>query len=372
MDHAAESKEGDAGLSPGALDDLRRLRFSRRRPSMALAAMLLGVALGGAGPAAAEPGSAASAPAIAAEQALALQRASDAVVGVEVEAVEEAPSSETLGRLRSGSGVVIGDDGVVLTIGYLLLEADEVSLLLDNGKRLPARVLGMDLASGLGLLQALVPIDVPPAPLARDTDVASDESLLLVSGGSEGAISMARLSARRAFSGYWEYHIDNALFTRPPRTDHSGAGLFNARGELLGIGSLLVLDTPGEHEEGPGNMFVPVDLLGPIMDELRQHGSSRASHRAWLGVSCREQPGGVRVVKVSRNSPAAAAGLEPGDLITGIDGTPVAGLEAFYKRLWSGGTERRITLEVLRQNERREVQVHSVDRMSTLRRARSI
>nr|MBA3624833.1 serine protease [Methylibium sp.] len=305
--------------------------------------------------------------------ALALQRASNAVVGIEVKAVEQAQSSETLGRQRSGSGVVIGDDGEVLTIGYLLLEADEVSQLLDSGKRVPARVLGMDLASGFGLVQALVPIEVPAAPMASDTGVSTDESLLLVSGGNEGAVSVARLSARRAFSGYWEYHIDTALFTRPPRTDHSGAGLFNARGELLGIGSLLVMDTPGEHEAGPGNMFVPVDLLAPILGELRERGSTRASHRAWLGVNCEEQQGVVRIVKINPDSPAEQAGLEPGDLITGIDGEAVAGLETFYKRLWSGGgPERSVLLEVQRQGERRTVQVRSVDRMGTLRQARSI
>lgn len=356
-------------------DDLRRLRFSRRRPVMTLAAMLLGVALTGPGAAAAEPGSAEDRPRTAAlhGQALALQRASNAVVGIEVDAVEEAPSNETLGRRRSGSGVVIGNDGEVLTIGYLLLEADEVSLLLDSGKRVPARVLGMDLASGFGLVQALVPIEVPAVPLARDTGVSPDESLLLVSGGNDGAVSVARLSARHAFSGYWEYHIETALFTRPPRTDHSGAGLFNARGELLGIGSLLVMDTPGEHEAGPGNMFVPVDLLAPIIGELRERGSSRASHRAWLGVNCEEQQGVVRIVRISRNSPAEAAGLEPGDLITGIDGTAVSNLEAFYKRLWSGGgPERNVLLDVQRRGERRTVPVRSVDRMGTLRQARSI
>lgn len=360
-----------------ALHDLRRLRFSRRRPVLALAAMLLGVAAGGASLGATEkPGPSApgaQAAAVPTEQVLALQRASDAVVGIEVEAVAEARSNETLGRQRSGSGVVIGTDGVVLTIGYLLLEAEDVSLLLDSGRRVPARVLGMDLDSGFGLVQALVPIAVPAAPLARDSGVSFEESLLLVSGGHEGAVSVARLSSRRAFSGFWEYHIDTALFTRPPRTDHSGAGLFNARGELLGIGSLLVMDTPGEHEAGPGNMFVPVELLAPIIGELRERGTSSASHRAWLGVNCQEQPDGVRVVRISRDSPAEAAGIEAGDLITGIDGAAVAGLEAFYKRLWSGGgAERNVTLELRRQGESRTVQVHSVDRMRTLRRARSI
>ena len=359
--------------------DLLRLRFPRRHPVTVLAAMLLGLLAGGAADAEedTEPAVAASAAPHAArplrgDPALALQRASDAVVGVEVHGVDGAPSNDMLGQFRAGSGVVIADDGLVLTIGYLLMEAEDASLVLDSGRRVPARVVGVDLASGFGLVQALLPLGVPPAPLAHDMRVRPDEALMLVSGGGEGAISLARLSARRAYSGYWEYHIDGALFTQPPRTDHSGAGLFNARGELLGIGSLLVMDTPGEHQAGPGNMFVPVDLLGPILRELRERGSSSASHRAWLGVNCLEQAEGVRVVRVSPDSPAEDAGVEAGDLIQRIDGASVKDLEGFYKRLWSGRAERRVALEVLRDGKPRRIDVHSVDRMMTLRRARSI
>ncbi len=190
-----------------------------------------------------------------------LARASDAVLGVRSIATEGASSIETLGQRRIGSGVVIGHDGLVLTIGYLILEADEVELQLDSGKRIPARVVAYDLASGFGLLQALLPLDVAPAPLGEAPSVASGEPLLVVSGGDAGQLSVARLASRRSYSGYWEYHIDGALFTAPARTDHSGAGLFNARGELVGIGSLLVPDAPGPGERGAGNMFVPVDLL---------------------------------------------------------------------------------------------------------------
>lgn len=314
----------------------------------------------------------AATPAAPEVDAEALQRASDAVVGLEVSVIEDAPSIDLLGRTREGSGVVIGDDGLVLTIGYLLIEADEADLLLDDGRRIPARIVGVDLASGLGLLQALVPLTVRPAPLGRTSAVAVDDSLLLVTGGRGGAVSVARLAARRAYSGYWEYHLDEALFTRPARTDHGGAGLFNRHGELLGIGSLLVLETPEEYEAGPGNMFVPVDLLAPIVGELRARGSARDSHRAWLGVHCREQPDGVRIVRVTRGSPAEAAGLDAGDVITRIDGMPIDRLERFYKSLWRGGAERDITLEVLRDGQRHEVRVHSVDRMDTLRRSRGI
>ncbi len=301
-----------------------------------------------------------------------LVRASDAVLGVRSLATEGASSIETLGERRIGSGVVIGQDGLVLTIGYLILEADEVELQLDSGKRIPARVVAYDLASGFGLLQALLPLGVAPAPLGEALAVAAGEPLLVVSGGDAGQLSVARLASRRSYSGYWEYHIDGALFTAPARTDHSGAGLFNARGELVGIGSLLVPDAPGPGERGAGNMFVPIDLLSPIFGELRERGSSRASQRAWLGVNCSEQVDGLRVLRISRDSPAEAAGLQPGDLITRLDGTPVRGLEAFYKQLWGGGVERELTLQVLRGGQHRDVPVRSADRMQLLRRAPGI
>lgn len=302
----------------------------------------------------------------------ALTRASAAVVGVEVRALPDATTRETIGALRSGSGVVIGDDGLVLTIGYLLLEADEVDLQLASGQRVPARVRGLDIATGFGLVQALWPLGLPPAPFAPSDTVAPGEPLLLVTGGSDGAITPATLSTRAPYSGFWEYHIDRALFTQPPRTDHGGAGLFNRRGELLGIGSLLALDTPAEYERGPGSLFVPVDLLRPIYAELRSRGTTSASRRAWLGVDCVQRDEGVRVQRVVPDSPAADAGVEPGDVIRRIDGLPVGDLAAFYRRLWSGAVEREVRLEMLRDGEAVELTMHSRDRTQALRRAEGI
>lgn len=306
-------------------------------------------------------------------QRLALQRASDAVLGVLVTATEDAGSIESLGAHRAGSGIVIGADGLVLTIGYLVLEAEEVELVLDDGRLLPARVVAYDLASGFGLVQALVPLPLPPVQLGAASAIAAGEPLLVVSGGDGGAVSATRLVDRRDYAGYWEYHIEGALFTSPPRPDHSGAGLFNARGELVGVGSLLMPDVGGPGPRRAGNMFVPVDLLTPIFAELRAQGASRASLRAWLGVNCVAHPEGVRVMRISRDSPAEAAGLQPGDLIRRLDGVPTATLESFYRQLWHGGAaERDLTLEVQRGDRVRDVPVHSVDRMRTLRRARGI
>ena len=197
---------------------------------------------------------------------------------------------------------------------------------------------------------------------------------MIASGGESGGLSLARLVSRRAFSGYWEYHIDGALFTSPPRTDHSGAGLFNANGELMGIGSLVVADALGPGKARlPGNMFVPVDLLKPILSEMRERGASRHSTRAWLGLTSVEQDGSVRVVRTSRDSPAEQAGLQPGDRIMSIDGTRVNGLEALYKTLWgSDRPQREVILEIQRGGEAQTLRLFSVDRMKTLSRPKGI
>jgi len=311
-----------------------------------------------------------------AEQSRALERAANAVVGVQTLAVPDARSNATLGRVRHGSGVVIDANGLVLTIGYLILEADQVQLLLDDGRSLPARVAGYDLATGFGLLQPLAPLNIVPVPLGPSGAVANDDDLLIVSGAPIGALSAARLVSRRPFAGYWEYRIDGALFTAPPRTDHSGAGLFNPRGELVGIGSLVVADAAGptarEGTRSPGNMFVPTDLLRPILAELRQGGSTAASRRAWLGINCVEQGGQLRVVRVNDDSPAEAAGLRVGDRILGIDGMTVASLDALWTRLWSGAAEREVQIDIERGDARQSLSVRTVDRQRQLRRATGV
>ncbi|HEV8692443.1 MAG TPA: S1C family serine protease [Ideonella sp.] len=311
-------------------------------------------------PAAAEDASAATEP---------IGRASDAVVGVVSVAVDDASSNATLGSVRRGSGVVIGADGLVLTIGYLILEADQVQLLTDAGRHVPARVIGYDVATGFGLVKALIPLGLTPVPLGDPARIEDDEVLLVISGGEDAGISMAQRVSQRSFSAYWEYHLDHALFTAPARTDHSGAALFNLRGELLGVGSLFVGDALGPgHAPLPGNMFVPVDLLKPILDELLSQGRSAQSKRAWMGVNCIELEGEVRVLRVSRAGPAEAAGLRPGDRILRIDGATVDSLDTLWHRLWDGGAaERDVALDIVRDGRSLRLPLRTVDRQSAIK-----
>lgn len=308
-----------------------------------------------------------------AEQSRRLERAANAVVGLQVLAVDGARSASTLGRARQGSGVVIDDQGLVLTIGYLILEAEHVLVLTDDNRRVPARVVAYDLATGFGLVRALVPLKLEPAPIGRARAVTDADALMIASGGDAGALSAARLVSRRGFAGYWEYQIDDALFTAPPRPDHSGAGLFNDQGELVGIGSLIVNDAAGGNQRVPGNMFVPTDLLSPILPELIARGRSRQSERPWMGVNCVEMASRVRVVRVTEDSPADVAGLEVGDQILTLDGETVTGLESLWKSLWKGSNPARaVDLQIERGGVIRNITVHTVDRAATLRRAEGV
>ena len=304
----------------------------------------------------------------------ALQRAHEAVVGIEVQIVDGATSAQTLGTERQGSGVLISDDGLVLTIGYLVLEAESVQIITDDGRRLPARVVAYDLATGFGLVQALAPIDRTPVPLAARAAQPGETPLTVVSGGEEAEVEAVKLVSRRAFSGYWEYHVEGALFTAPPARQHSGAALFNTRGELLGVGSLVVPDARGPGQpRTPGNLFVPVELLLPVLAEMRAQGRSVASARPWLGLNCAEQAGQLRVLRVTDDSPADVAGLQVGDRITRLDGVKVAALAQLWKTLWADARpERAVELEIERGGRPMTIIVQAVDRAKTLKRAAGI
>ena len=315
-------------------------------------------------------GALAATPAPADPQAMieALTRANAAVVGLQVTVANGARSAETLGKQRSGSGVVIGPDGLILTIGYLMMEAETIQVVTQDNRIVPARPVAYDLATGFGLLRAILPLrGVTPVPLGSHANLKTGDALMAAVGGTSGDVAMTQLVSKRPFSGYWEYHIDTALFTSPPIGNHSGAPLFNQRGELLGIGSLFVGDAMGGNRPLPGNMFVPVDLLKPILAEMQQTGSSRLSRRPWLGVTSSEQGGRVNVVRVTKDSPASQAGLAAGDVVLAVDGAKVATLEEFYRKVWAHpNPDDEVKLTVLQGADVKTLTIRAVDRMSTM------
>jgi serine protease Do len=295
--------------------------------------------------------------------------AANAVVGVKVKAIPNARSNESLGDERVGSGVIIPRDGLVLTIGYLVLEADTVEITDSGGQTVPASVVAYDHATGFGLVKPLAPLSEKPVRIGTAKPVSQLDRMMIVTGGGEQQISIATVVSKRQFAGYWEYMIDDAIFTAPPRLDHSGAALINKDGELVGIGSLFVMDalTPGERL--PGNMFVPIDLLGPVIDELVRTGTQHDSKRPWLGVNSLEEDGRVKVMQVNAESPAAKAGIEAGDIILSVDGEKVTSLDRFYEKVWTSGPAGvDVPMTLLHGVDLRQVVVRSIDRQQYMRR----
>jgi len=273
-----------------------------------------------------------------------------------------------LGREREGSGVLLKDSGLVLTIGYLILEADSIEITDNRGKVVPATVAAYDHATGFGLLRPVLPLAVKGAELGVSADTTEYDRLIFATyGGTENA-SVAMVASKRRFAGYWEYLIEDAIFTVPPRGDHSGAALFNRDGRLVGIGSLIVLDAVAPNRRLPGNMFVPVDLLTPIIGDLAKSAASRESARPWLGVNTREIDGRLYVLRVQEEGPAEHAGIKSGDVILAVQGEAVSTLEAFYKKLWSvGQAGTAVALKVLQGDEVRDIRVQSINRSDYIR-----
>ncbi len=297
-----------------------------------------------------------------------MMAALDNVVKLKITALQNARSGRTLGREREGSGVLLADSGLVLTIGYLILEADSIELTDHTGRIVSGSVAAYDHATGFGLIKPAVALGVKGIAIGSSGDINEYDKLIFAThGGKEGA-SVATVASKRRFAGYWEYLIDDAIFTVPPRGDHSGAALINRDGKLIGIGSLIVADAAVPNRRSPGNMFVPVDLLKPIMSELSRTGRSTESKRPWIGMSTQEVDGRLHVIRVQEETPAARAGIKPGDIVLSIKGEAVKTLEAFYNKLWSGGKAGdAIPLKVLQGTDVREIEVRSIDRMEFVR-----
>ena len=297
-----------------------------------------------------------------------LDRALGAVVLLRAEVPEDAFTAQILGTERLGSGVVIREDGLILTIGYLVTEASQVWITTAQGEVLPGHPLAYDQQTGFGLVLPLGRLGVPP--LARGSAAAAQvgADVVVAGHGGRGHALKARLIDKREFAGYWEYVLEEALFAAPAHPQWGGAALIGADGKLLGIGSLLVEEKAGE-DSVQGNMFVPIDLLEPILEDLVQRGRSRRAARPWLGMYTTAIGKKLVVAGLAAGGPADKAGLKLGDQVLAVAGERVSGLADLFRRIWAlGPAGVEVPLTVSRSGTRTEVRLASADRGDFLKK----
>jgi S1-C subfamily serine protease len=282
----------------------------------------------------------------------------------------DAFTAETLGPERLGNGVVIGNNGLVLTIGYLITEAEDVTLITNDGRGVPAHVLGYDAVTGFGLVHALEPLDLPAVPLGDSRHLERDDAIILAGGGGRAHAVAGRVIARAPFAGYWEYLLDEALFTSPGHPHWSGAALIGPSGALMGVGSLQMNQEAPGGQTRPINMCVPIELLPPILDDLSK-GQPAHPPRPWLGLLSHDTGSNVVVMDVSTGGPAARAEVRAGDIILAVAGQPVSSLADFYTKLWSLGPAGVVApLRLRRERDVFDVEIRTIDRASRLKKRR--
>lgn len=285
-----------------------------------------------------------------------------AVVRVKMKAIPNARSNRNLGENREGTGVVIDNRGHIVTIGYIVIEADSIEVTTQNDKTVPATLVGYDHASGFGLLRSGAPLGVKPMPLGQAADLAVREPVMILPAGGREMASLAYVTSMRKFAASWEYLLESAIFTAPATHQWAGAALVSRDGKLVGIGSLLVRETI-DGSQVPGNMFVPIDLLRPILADLIAKGRRKEPPRPWMGLATEELHGHLFVTRVSPEGPADKAGIKNGDIVVGVGGDPVTNHEELYRKVWGlGAAGIDVPLKILQGVDMRELKVRSIDR----------
>src|SRR3954449_11205004 len=299
-----------------------------------------------------------------------LDKALASVMGLHAIIPSDAFTAETLGTERAGNAVLIRENGVVLTIGYLLTEAETIWLHLNDGRVVPGHVLGYDQTTGFGLVQALAKLDLPALPLGDSTMIPLEEKVVLGGAGGRQKSVAARVVGKQEFAGYWEYVLDEAIFTAPAHPNWGGTAVVGPNGALLGIGSLQ-LEQPREQGTEHLNMVVPIDLLKPILEDLLTLGMRNRPPRPWLGLYATEVNDKCVVVGLSSRGPARKAELRTGDVVLAVGGTEVSDLAGLFRRIWSlGNAGVEVPLTVYRDGRTFELKVPSADRRKFLKAPR--
>ncbi len=291
-----------------------------------------------------------------------------AVVKIRTVVPKDARSARTLGTEREGNGVVIDSNDHILTIGYLITEAETIEVIGPEGQSVNATFVGYDHNTGFGLLRTEEPLGLEPLKLGKSSDVKEGDPILVAGHGGRDSVQVGWVITRREFVGSWEYLIEDALFVAPPYSNFGGAALIDRDGRLLGIGSLLTQITIQGLGSIPCNVFIPIDLLHPILSDLMTKGRSHEAPRPWLGLNAEEAHGRIFILRVTSEGPAEQAGLQPEDLIVAVNGKTVSGLADFYRKVWAlGHAGVDVPLSILRGGQIRDTIVHSADRYQYLR-----
>lgn len=293
----------------------------------------------------------------------------DAMVSIRTHIPEDAMSAGLLGTERTGHGVRIREDGLIATIGYVINEAEKIWITTSEGVVVPGFVVGSDFESGLGLVKPTMSLTGPAMKIGSSSFLRVNDSVTILGSGSENKMTAANVVAKQEFAGRWEYVLDEALFTAPPHENWSGAALIDKNGNLCGIGSLVIQGFEAHSSFETVNMFVPIDLLTPIIDEICERGQRLAPARPWMGVLVHDSDESLTVVGVYRNCPADKAGLQPGDVVLRVNEEPVSTLANMFRRVWSlGSAGVEIPITVLRDSEKCETVIESADRTAFMRK----
>jgi S1-C subfamily serine protease len=277
-------------------------------------------------------------------------------------------TARTLGTEREGNGVIIDTKGHILTIGYLITEAETLEVTTEEGKTITASFIGYDHETGFGLLKAGQPLAITPMKLGKSSEVKQGDPILMAGYGGAESVQAGRVLARKEFAGYWEYLLEDAIYTAPAHTGFGGAALIDRDGKLLGIGSLYTQVIIPGFGSIPCNISVPIDLLHPILADLIAKGRTSAAPRPWMGLNAEEGHGRVFVLRVTPGGPAEKAALESGDMVLSVKGEEVKGLADFYRKVWAlGNAGVEVPLSILRGTRIRDITLKSVDRNRLLR-----
>ena len=300
-----------------------------------------------------------------------LEQTLSSVVGLRAVIPSDAFTAEILGTERTGHGVIIRNSGLVLTIGYLITEAEEVWLTLIDGRVVPGHVLAYDYETGFGLVQTLGRLDLPALGFDQSSSAQAGEPVVLAGAGGIARSVAAQIVSKQEFAGDWEYVLDEAIFTSPAHPQWGGTALIGPAGDLLGIGSLQLEGSRKGKAENL-NMVVPIDLLKPILDDLLTTGRARRPPRPWLGVYCIEVEDRVVIAGLAKGGPAQRAGLQTGDLVLAVAGKEVRELAPCFRKIWSlGQAGVEVPLQIWREGDTFEVRINSGDRDRYLKSPRT-